>query len=309
MNLEKLSVDLRVPNYRKLCALLEEPVEAGNSKEAQLRKWSQFFTYRRDKNAYIITEVYTTPKPADDQRMKYAHNLIPLLCQHLAWFGTREQSFSSWYVALGMVDEWIYNEEKREEVRFFSGLTPFQMQKLVYMTDSLCKRTLINTLRSLHKNQVITYSVNEHIVVNGVSHVATAEEANQLQRCKDLAMAAVNAKSMYAVHVNPARMIQFYGKLSEICQEEYGWDKVYTLLEIQPLNEDEISKYKDIVQKAMMEELSRSVKSSVIAQLREECNQAEQKSLEEWENDEVQGGFKLDRMTAEVLVHVLENEL
>lgn len=309
MNLENLYVGLRVPNYRKLCALLEENIEAGNSKEAQLRKWTQFFAYRREKNAYIITEIYSSPKPVDDQRMKYAHNLIPLLCQHLAWFGTREQSFSSWYVALGMVDEWIYNEEKREEVRCFSGLTSFQMQKLVYMTDSLCKRTLINTLNSLQKNQIISYSVNEHIVVNGVSHVATAEEARQLQHCKDLAMAAVNAKSMYVVHVNPARMIQFYEKLSEICREKHGWDKVYTLLEIQPLNEEEISKYKDVAQKPMMEELGRSVTSSVIAQLRAECDQAEQKSLEEWGNDEVQPGFKLDRLTTELLVHVLENEL
>ena len=309
MNLEKLSVGLRVPNYRKLCALLEEPVEAGNSKEAQLRKWSQFFAYRREKNAYIITEVYTAPKPADDQRMKYAHNLVPLLCQSLAWFGTREQSFSSWYIALGMVNEWIYNEEKREEVCHFSGLTPFQMQKLVYMTDSFCKRTLINTLNSLEKSQVITYSVNEHIVVNGVSHVATVEESSRLQCCKDLAMAAVNAKSMYAVHVNPARRIRFYEKLSELYREEHGWDKVYTLLEIQPLNEDEISKYKDIVQKPIMEELSRSVKNVIIAQLRAECEKGEQNSLEAWGDDEAEEEFKLDRMVAELLVHVLENEL
>ena len=39
MKLENLSVGLRIPNYRKLCDLLGEPVEAGNSKNAQIRKW------------------------------------------------------------------------------------------------------------------------------------------------------------------------------------------------------------------------------------------------------------------------------
>ena len=43
MNLENIREGIRVPNYRKLCELLEEKAEAGNSKNAQLRKWNQFF--------------------------------------------------------------------------------------------------------------------------------------------------------------------------------------------------------------------------------------------------------------------------
>ena len=140
MNLDKLSIGMWIPNYRKLCDLLGEAVEEGNSKKAQLRKWEQHFAYQREKNAYIITEIYNAPKPAADRRMKYAQNLIPVLHRHLAWFGTVEQTFSTWFVTLGMVDGSIYDEEKREDVRFHSRLSPFQMQKLVCMIDSVCKR-------------------------------------------------------------------------------------------------------------------------------------------------------------------------
>ena len=61
MNLENIQAGMRVPNYRKLCELLEESVEAGNSKKSQLRKWEQFFSYQKDKNTFIITEIYNVP--------------------------------------------------------------------------------------------------------------------------------------------------------------------------------------------------------------------------------------------------------
>jgi hypothetical protein len=37
--------------------------------------------------------------------------------------------------------------------------------------------------------------------------------------------------------------------------------------------------------------------------------EVEQKLMDEWINDSSSSGFKLERMTAEMLIHVLENEL
>lgn len=309
MNLEKLSVGMRVPNYRKLCDLLGEPIEAGNSKKAQFRKWDQFFSYQREGNAFIITEIFDAPKPVDDRRMKYAQNLIPVLQHHLALLGTVEQSFSRWFVALGMADGALYDEEKREDVRFYSGLSPFQMQKLVCMTDSVCKRTLLNTLTSLQKDQIISYAVKEYVVTGTDHHLATPEEHQQIQHCKDQAMAAVGVSSMYAIHINPARRIRFYETLNDLYNQQFGWDRTYTLLEITPLNTEEVSTYQSTDIKPMMDSLNSSIKSAVIAQLRAECEQADRKCMEEWENDATTTGFKLDRMTAEMLIHVLKNEI
>lgn len=49
MNLENIQAGMRVPNYRKLCDLLGEPIEEGNSKNAQIRRWEQYFAYSREK--------------------------------------------------------------------------------------------------------------------------------------------------------------------------------------------------------------------------------------------------------------------
>lgn len=309
MNLENIQAGMRIPNYRKLCELLGENVEAGNSKKAQLRKWEQFFSYQRDKNAFIITEIYSAPKLADDRRMKYAQNLVPLLYRHLALLGSVEQTFGSWFVTLGMVDRSFYDEARQEDVRAFSGLTAHQMQKLIYMTDSICKRTLMNVLDKLQKDRVAMHAVNEYIVVNNVPHVANPEEALQIQHFKDQAMAAVGATSMFAIHVNPARRIRYYETLNEIYQQQCGWERTYTLLEITPLNTDEIRKYQNIDPIPLQEHLNHSIKAAVISQLRSQCEEAEKKLMEEWVNDADSSGFKLDRMTAELLIHVLENEL
>ena len=309
MNLENIQSGLRVPNYRKLCELLGETIEAGNSKKAQLRRWEQYFAYQKDKNAFIITEIYNAPKPSEDRRMKHSQNLIPLLCHHLALFGTTEQSFTSWFIALGMVDGSFYDKDRREDIRAFSALTPHQMQKLIYLTDSICKRTLMNTLASLNKEQIAAHSVNEYVVVNSSPRLATEEENLQIQHCKDQAMAAVGAASKFAIHVNPARRIRYYEILNEIYQQQHGWDRTYTVLKITPLDIAGISKYQNVDPTPLMEQLNKSIKETISSHLRNECEQAEQKLMEEWINDAESSGFKLDRMTAEMLIHVLENEL
>ena len=220
-----------------------------------------------------------------------------------------EQTFSSWFVTLGMVNRSFYDETRREDIRLFYGLTPHQMQKLVYLIDSSCKRILMNILTSLQKDQMVAHAVKEYIVAGNIPHVANPEEALQIQHCKDLAMSAVGAESMFAIHVNPSRRIRYYEVLNGIYQQQYGWERTYILLEIRPLNIAEISKYQNIDPQPLLEQLNSSIKSSVIFHLRSECAQAEQKLTEEWDNDVFSTGFKLDHMTAELLIHVLENEL
>ena len=83
----------------------------------------------------------------------------------------------------------------------------------------------------------------------------------------------------------------------------------YTLLEIKPINWDEITKYETANVKPMMDALNSSIKTAIKAQLRTECERADRKALEEWENDEVSGSFKLDHMLAEMLIFILDSEL
>lgn len=309
MDLTKINEGMRIPNYRKLCTLLgENPVE-GNSKKAQLRKWEQYFAFLRDKNAYIITEIYAVPKAVDDQRMKYAQNLIPVLLRHLAIFGASELTFERWFVMLGMVSEGLYDEKKQEEVCSLMGLKSSSFQKLLVMSNKLCRTSLMNVLRRLEKEAIVTTSENEYIISGNTRRLATPDERKQIMACKAQAMQMVDAKEMFSVHINLNRRKRFYETLHELYQEQCGWDRTYTLLQIIPLDEGEISKYADIDVKPITEALSRNLKNAITSQLRSECVKADRQHLQEWENDTVTDSFKLDHMTAESLIHILWNEI
>lgn len=46
------------PNYKVLCEEIGEEPCSGNSKISQLKNWGRFFKWHRDKQAYIIDEVF-----------------------------------------------------------------------------------------------------------------------------------------------------------------------------------------------------------------------------------------------------------
>ena len=308
MNLENLSTGQRVANYRKLCELLEESVCGGTAKTAQLRKWKKYFSFERDKNAYIITEIYQIPQATDDKRMKYAQYLKPILLNYLALYGKTKLTFDRWYVTLGMISESLLNEDHKKEIQDTYNLSPFIIQKLIYAALGVCKRNFISTLSILAKEQLIAYEENEYIVVNFTGRCATKEEQQQIEECKSQVLHKIGATSMFEVHINPTRVKRFYDELHKLYHEKYGWDRTYTLLEINPI-QAEVKKYQKLDVTTMKKNLSADIKKSVAAALFSESETANKHMLEEWENDAITKKFRLDCMTAGLLAHIITDEM
>lgn len=55
-------------NYKELCAYLGEEPKKANSKVAQLKEWERYFSFRKEGQKIIITEVFDTPKNKVDNR-------------------------------------------------------------------------------------------------------------------------------------------------------------------------------------------------------------------------------------------------
>ena len=67
-NIDKLVVG-DTYSYRQLCELFEERQEAGNSRNAQFKRWKQYFRWTKPTTQqYRIEEIYLVPKPVDDKR-------------------------------------------------------------------------------------------------------------------------------------------------------------------------------------------------------------------------------------------------
>lgn len=57
-------------NYKELCLFLGEKIKTGNSKIKQLKRWKRNFDWNKDKQKYIITKVYDTPKSKPKSKHK-----------------------------------------------------------------------------------------------------------------------------------------------------------------------------------------------------------------------------------------------
>ena len=62
MKIENLSVNQRIKNYKELCNILGIEVKNGGaSKKAQFKELERFVRYEKDKNSFIIKEIYKQP--------------------------------------------------------------------------------------------------------------------------------------------------------------------------------------------------------------------------------------------------------
>ena len=84
-------------NYTELCNYLNLPILGGKSKQLQLKKLEQYFSWTRDGKKYIITEIYSTPHSIVESRGKnkpltrYQYLFNTILLTQLIFGGKRDE--------------------------------------------------------------------------------------------------------------------------------------------------------------------------------------------------------------------------
>jgi hypothetical protein len=71
MKIENLKEGMVFKNYKELCEALGEKTKSSNSKNKQLKNWSRYFEYEKNKTFYTIKKIYNVPRIAtDDQHLE-----------------------------------------------------------------------------------------------------------------------------------------------------------------------------------------------------------------------------------------------
>jgi len=74
MNIEKLKKYIKIiniiPNYKKVCLILDLTVSSGTSKTAQLKEMDRYFKHHKEGNKFIIDEIYESPLEKIENRGK-----------------------------------------------------------------------------------------------------------------------------------------------------------------------------------------------------------------------------------------------
>ena len=158
INTSNLKIGQVVKNYKELCALLEEEVKTGKSKQLQLDNLKRFFEWEKAGQKFIITDIYDTPLPKVDGRSsgnnsKYVKCIELLLLHYLLNKKdyTATLTKRNWWQILGMINN-KYNQierdkEKREELQKnnrLSNILFLLIQLLVDMSLFFLQKDVLN---------------------------------------------------------------------------------------------------------------------------------------------------------------------
>lgn len=248
MNLNNLSVGLRLKSYKALCEILEEPVHAGNSKVAHLKEFDRYFSYTRQGNAYIIQEIYDIPKSPVDGRQKYIPMIEPILMNTLA---TNEEyrcagiTWSRWYRELGMVNEIFYDDYERQKMLEDYQIGAYTMFLLSNIVSRKCHEVLLSALSNMKKRNLIDFKEHWYIISrDGYGFVAQDKDEKLLMRIKDHVLQEMGCNSMKQVFLSPKKYAEYDSRFHEAINNGL-WRNAYKALRIEPVG-DIYRRYQDI---------------------------------------------------------------
>lgn len=279
-----------VKNYKHLCQLLEQPVKFNNSKLAQLKEFTRYFSYKKQGQKIIITEIFDEPKAKQDGRFKGNHSIFTddieyVLLEHIYRTNKHTFTLNELYSLLGFVNERYHSLEhytkldKEHNSQFIEELpdtvvTAFDVKDFYRRATQKMYRLLYTTLDNLQKRNLLTYEKKKVFVYKDETSdttyrkIDTEYELKILQKAKEKVLSEMNLQSEQEVY-GKFKHLEFHSKMKKHLKKLYNLDYFYTEIAITPLI--------NITQMNSNEELSNQQKNNINANLIESLNKQSQK--------------------------------
>lgn len=156
INTNALKTNQTFKNYKELCEYLDEPIKTGKSKQLQLKDWERYFSYEKEGQKFIITEIFDTPtekidKRTNGNRSKYVQ---PFMDYVMSTFNEKcigeYYTISNWSTTLlRLLDKDICNSVYMEDQDIFDNYGKLGV------TDLKLYRTYISTVKSITRNMIL----------------------------------------------------------------------------------------------------------------------------------------------------------
>lgn len=157
-------------NYKELCAYLGEEPKKANSKVAQLKEWERYFSFRKEGQKIIITEVFDTPKNKVDNRGGNNNkNVKPFMDYLMSEFNTDKYlneyfTISNWStIILHLLSKDVCDMTYRDDDTVFeycgqhSILDPKLFREYVGTVKFVTKNLITTAFRGLQKQGHLKY--------------------------------------------------------------------------------------------------------------------------------------------------------
>lgn len=172
-------------NYKELCAYLGEEPKKANSKVAQIKEWERYFSFRKEGQKIIITEVFDTPQEKIDNRGGNNNkNVKPMMDYLMSEFNTEylDEYFtiSNWStIVLHLMNKEVCDKTYRDddEVFQFCGenniLDPKLFRDYVGTVKFVTKNLITTAFRGLQKRGLLEYQDGYKFYYEGAKYNRT----------------------------------------------------------------------------------------------------------------------------------------
>lgn len=244
-----LSVGLVIKNYKELCKLLNQEPTTGNSKKSQHKEWLRYFEYEKERQKYIITEIYINPLEINDKRT-LGNNSIYV--QHIELillnFLSKQQGYTAtltlkrWFLLMGMINpKYIELEEDKKILKTLNdNITDFQINHFYQRTYQKLRKIIFDALRNLKNRCLIDYEELTIININepdfyGILHTnirqATDEEKKNIIATKNIVLNEMGIESITLIHLK-FKHKEFYNRVNMLLKSKYNINYIYTDIKI-----------------------------------------------------------------------------
>jgi len=203
MNVEKLEKSMVIPNYKKLCELLELNVTTGSSKKAQLKEMDRYFKYHKSGNKFIIEEIYDEILLKIDGRKnniggannvtEYTKNIEKLILDLLLQGGNSRLGFGKVFLSKNQLlkefeminDNYVYCKRRIPKLSKFMNINQDTVEEWYDINDDMLERNLDQSLKSLENKSLIFWS-REITVAETIPMAEILEEGTEIIKTKSI---------------------------------------------------------------------------------------------------------------------------
>lgn len=211
--MKKVNIQQEFKNYKDLCNYLDEPIKGGKSKQLQLADWERYFTFEKQGNKFIITNVYDEPlekvrKKCEDTSNYGSNNkknIQPMMDYLLMKNGLADEEYHSWTDWWCNMLELFYRDacsivyQDKKEIEEWCNDKSIDNATVLCEYVSAAKRVLKNlfttALRNLEKKEYAEYYRAYHFIYElgerSKGHIYSCELADKIlelekQVCDDM---------------------------------------------------------------------------------------------------------------------------
>lgn len=235
MNVSNLKIGMVIKNYKELCYLLEVNPVGGKSKILQLERLSKLIKYSKNKNSFIIEDIYTnTLEPTKIRNSLFIDDLENVILYGLDNIENNNLFFSVSKALqfANLVNSNYSNSRLNPELTAQNYEVSIEcVVDFFTRTQKQLKRTFERSLDRLRKKALIMWEIDTIIVINNNHIKASYTDKEYILYAERFALKKLGLPSMDQV-IAKNKWKEFNkiscNKLNEMCNIQYYY-KAYDI--------------------------------------------------------------------------------